>query len=116
MSDKDVVKLKLVERIQPGRQHATTALDLATGLGYKNDRVVRACIDELIKEDGYPIASVTHKPAGYFLAVTQDEVQAYARSLRSRLIQDALRRRDFLRASRNVRFPGQLPLSGLSNT
>lgn len=110
MREKDLVKQELVNRIRPGRANATTALNLAIALGYKNDRMVRACIDELIKEDGYPIASATQKPAGYFLAVTQDEVDIYARSLRGRVINDAIRRRNFLRAAKAIKFPGQMPL------
>jgi len=66
-------------------------------------------IRDLIKE-GHPIASSTSHPVGYYIAETREEVETYARSIRRRLIEDALRRRDFIRASRKILQPEQLKM------
>lgn len=67
-------------------------------LGYNNDRQVRLIIRDLIT-DGLPIASSTESPPGYFLITTYDEARQYAESMKGRLIEDAVRRRDFRRAA-----------------
>lgn len=92
-----------------GRQNAVTGAVLAHRFGYRTDRAVRLAIRELIVS-GLPVASETTSPAGFFIADTQDEVKTYAQALRDRLIEDAKRRRDFLRAAKMIRYPGQLPL------
>ncbi len=99
--------------IRGGRENAIKGSVMARILGLKNDRAVRRIILELIQQ-GYPIASDTGAPAGYFLARTPGEVHAYAQELRARLIKDALRRRDFLRASRPILQPEQLVLLEVS--
>tara|TARA_Y100000310_G_scaffold291660_1_gene319757 strand:+ start:222 stop:554 length:333 start_codon:yes stop_codon:yes gene_type:complete len=81
-----------------GRSRAITGKDLAKMLGHKDDRKIRLIIRELIGE-GTPIASSTEPPAGYFLVSTWQEVEQYAQSIKSRLISDALRRRDFRRSA-----------------
>ncbi|MFA5379845.1 MAG: hypothetical protein WC455_29065 [Dehalococcoidia bacterium] len=94
------VKARLKEIIERhrGRRLAITAKDLAVFLG-ENERHVRLMIRELIAED-VPIASATDSPAGYFIAVTYQEVEDYRLSLKSRLIEDALRMRDVRRGFR----------------
>lgn len=87
----------IIERHR-GRQSAITAKDLSAFLG-ENERHVRLMIRELIAED-VPIASATDNPAGYFIAVTWQEVEDYRLSLKSRLIEDALRMRDVRRGFR----------------
>ena len=72
------------------------------------ERKVRRIIRELIKE--YPIASSVKPPYGYFLAQNRQEVENYAQSLRDRLIEDAKRRRDFIRASHKILHPEQLQM------
>ena len=108
-----LVQRQVLGLIRSGREHAIKGGALARLLGFRNDRAIRRIILELIGE-GYPIASGTGVPAGYFLAQTPGEVEAYARELRSRLIKDALRRRDFLRASRPILQPEQLVLLEVS--
>ena len=92
-----------------GRENAMTGATLAARFGHRSDRAVRLAIRQLIDE-GLPVASETTAPAGFFIANTQEEVDTYAKALRARLIEDAKRRRDFLRAAKNIKLPGQLPL------
>jgi hypothetical protein len=80
-----------------GKDRAITGRELANLFGYRNDRQIRLIIRELIAE-GWPIASSTESPFGYFIVATRKEAEQYAVSIRSRLIEDALRRRDFRRA------------------
>tara|TARA_Y100000310_G_scaffold120945_1_gene119700 strand:- start:47 stop:388 length:342 start_codon:yes stop_codon:yes gene_type:complete len=101
------LKTELLDLIRNGKENAIKGRHLAEACGYRNDRVVRLAIGELI-QDGHPIASSTESPAGYYFATTISEVEEYARSLRARVRQDAIRRRDFLRASRSILQPGQL--------
>ena len=81
-----------------GKARAITGRELATMVGHRGDRQVRLVIRELIT-DGLPVASSTESPAGYFIVATRQEAEDYATSIRSRLIEDAIRRRDFRRAA-----------------
>lgn len=82
-----------------GRLSAITAGQLAM-ITQDSERNVRLIIRELITE-GLPVASVTERssPQGYFLVTTRQEAEEYAGSLRGRLIENAIRRRDFRRAA-----------------
>ena len=93
-----------------GRCHAITARRLVRWLtDGKGDRAIRLVIRDLITE-GYPIASSVHPPYGYYLVETPEEAEDYRVNLRARIREDALRLRDFKRASRSVRIPEQLQL------
>ena len=81
-----------------GKARAITGKDLAMIMGEPDDRPIRKEIRELIAE-GYPIASSTEKPCGYFMAETPEEVDQYLKQLKSRLVKDAYRRRDFKKAA-----------------
>ena len=116
LRERDRIELKhrILSVINKGRSKALPGVVIATACRYEpvnSDRLTRMMIRELI-EDGYPISSTTTKPAGFFLAVTRQEVKKYADGLRGRLIEDALRRRDFLRAARPILQPEQLKLEG----
>ena len=89
-----------------GRAHAITGRELAFMLEQKDDRRVRLVIRELIT-DGLPIASSTEPPYGYFIVATRQEVEQYAGSIKSRLIEDAIRRRDFRRAADQYLTPAE---------
>ena len=91
-------ELKAILLKREGRSRAITGRELATMVGHKDDRSVRQAIRELIRE-GVAIASSTEPPAGYFIVITRQEAEQYAGSIRSRLIEDAIRRRDFRRAA-----------------
>ncbi len=81
-----------------GPERAITGKELAGMFGYKNDRAIRLIIRELISE-GLPVASSTERNPGYFIITTRRQAEDYALSIKSRLINDALRRRDFRRAA-----------------
>lgn len=80
-----------------GRARAIKANELAR-IVQCDERRVRLFIRELITE-GLPVASSTEAPAGYFLVNNWQEVNQYADSIKGRLIEDAIRRRDFRRAA-----------------
>lgn len=79
-----------------GRGRAIKAEELATRLGYSDDRPVRKAIEELI-DDGLPVCSVTESPAGFFLASTRGEAERYTKSLRRRAVLIFLRRKKVIR-------------------
>ncbi len=109
---KGQIKEKLIRHLGKGRQGALTGKTLAYLFESDSDgqdRHLRMIIGELI-EEGYPIASTTESPAGFFIAQTAQEVKRYAQTLRSRLIKDAVRRRDFLRAARPILKPEQMKM------
>ena len=96
--NKDELKaeLKSILLRHEGRDRAITGRELAAMFGQRDDRQVRLAIRDLIT-DGLPVASSTE--AGYFIVANRQEAEQYACSIRSRLIQDAIRRRDFRRAA-----------------
>lgn len=87
---------RILERHE-GRHMAIPSRVLAA-ITQQHERAVRLAIRELIAE-GLPVASSTEAPAGYFLVATRAEADQYAESIKGRLIEDALRRRDFRRAA-----------------
>jgi len=84
-------------RLHRGKANAITGKELAQLLGEPNDRLIRKEIRELIAQ-GYPIASRTEKPYGYYLVESSAEAEHYLKSLKGRLVEDAYRRRDFKKA------------------
>ena len=99
-------RLKVILERHRGREKAITSRELVYSLD-SNDRSVRLAIRELIAE-GIPVASAVQPPLGYFIAQNFAEVQEYALSVRRRLVEDALRRRDFLRSARCLAGQGRL--------
>jgi hypothetical protein len=91
-------ELKQILLRHEGRDQAITGKQLAELLGYKDDRVIRETIAELIDE-GLPVAASCSGTMGYFVVNSRIEANDYAQSLKSRLIADAVRRRNFRRAS-----------------
>ena len=75
-----------------GHGQAVTARELAGTLG-SNDRAVRLAIAELIRE-GLPVLSATDNPPGYFIASSRAEWADYDAQLKSRIVEDAKRKRD----------------------
>jgi len=99
MSDRDFkAELRRILERHEGRDRAVTGMELARMLGQRDDRGIRQVIRELIAE-GLPVASTTGNPPGYFIPVSYEEARQYADSIKGRLIEDALRRRDFRRAA-----------------
>ena len=81
-----------------GRGKAIKGAEIALLLGQKDDRFIRLCIRDLIA-DGCPVASSVQKPYGYFLVENRAEADKYRQTLKNRLIEDALRLRDFKRGA-----------------
>jgi len=84
-------------QLHRGKANAITGKELARLLGYTDDRGIRAEIRGLIAR-GHPIASTNQPPYGFYMAESIDEAEHYLNSLKSRLIEDAYRRRDFKKA------------------
>jgi len=105
----DVIKTTVRAQLNSGQAKATRGQTIANRLGMKNDRLIRIAIRELIA-DGLPIASSVQKPYGYFIIETPEEAEAYMAVIKSRLVEDAYRRRDFKKAAFNIRVPEQLKL------
>lgn len=107
MNNSDLkAQLKRILRKHNGEAQAITGRELATIFNLRDDRRVRLTIRDLIT-DGLPIAANTDVPAGYFIVATRREVERYASSIKSRLIKDALRRRDFRRAADQYLTPAE---------
>ena len=92
-----------------GHARALPGQLLASRLGFKDARRIRRAIREL-SADGLPIASSVKKPHGFFIAATKQEIESYMAVIKSRLVEDAYRRRDFKRASFKILKPEQLVL------
>ena len=109
LDTKGEIKTRILSALRDGRENAITGKELATRAGspMSDDRYIRQVIRELIAE-GYPIASVTSAPAGYFMAVTRVESNNYMDQLLMRLKKDATRRRDFKLAARATLQPEQI--------
>ncbi|MCJ7829345.1 MAG: hypothetical protein MUP81_06365 [Dehalococcoidia bacterium] len=96
-------------KFHKGKDRAITAKELVRYTG-KDDRAIRIEIRELIAQ-GIPVASNLKPPYGYYIANTIQEAKEYMQQLRNRLIQDALRRRDFKRAvAKSFNGSGQLKM------
>ena len=100
------IQTQILNQLKPGKHSAVPGRVLANRLGFKNDRAVRLEIRELIRT-GHPIASSVNPPYGYYMAATTEEIEEYLRVMRTRLVEDAYRRRDFKNASRKLYEPGE---------
>ena len=102
-------KVRVRELLGIGKAKARTGKELASVLGLRDDRFVRHAIRELIA-DKVPVASSVAPPYGYFIANSLEEATVYEKNLKSRLVEDAYRLRDFKFAVRATLQPCQLPL------
>lgn len=102
-------KQYLLQHLYHGRENAITGSRIAHLLGYRDDRRIRLMIRELIAE-GVPIASSVHPPYGFYIARNRREVEDYAQGLKDRLVADGYRRKEFLRAAREILKPEQIRL------
>lgn len=103
------IKDDILHLLRRGKRNAQTGKELAKLLGFNDDRIIRQAIRELIA-NGIPIASSVQKPYGYFIAESFQEAKEYMSVLKSRLVEDAYRRRDFKQAAQSVLKPEQLIL------
>lgn len=97
---KDHVKSILEHAI--GEKYALTQHTIAHYLK-QDPRAIRLAIRELIRE-GLPIASGNY---GYFIVSSHEEARTYQERVKSMLIEDAKRIRDFKRAAGNYLAPAK---------
>jgi len=103
------LKTAILYHLKHGQHNAIKKSALAS-LCDANERVLRLTIRGLI-DDGYPICGSPHPPHGYFIAATQEEVQAELKLLRNGYGMELLRRYKALKnAGKSLLHPGQLPL------
>ncbi len=106
METNGTLKAEVRSLLHYGKKNARTGQELAKVLGFRDDRLVRHAIRKLIAE-GLAIASSVTPPLGYFIASSLDEANDYMKVLKSRLVNDAYRRRDFKLAAREILQPYQ---------
>lgn len=93
------LKERVLEILQHhmGRENAYKMGDLAEELGI-SDRLLQNIVRQLRREH-QPILASTQKPYGYYMPASWAEVIEFAGSMRSRVIEDCLTRRDVLRGA-----------------
>jgi predicted HTH transcriptional regulator len=96
LEKRNMTRILEILKLHRGHDRAITAKELTKFTGI-DDRAIRQEIRKLIAQ-GYPIASNLTRPYGYYIINTIQEAKEYMQQLRNRLIEDALRRRDFKRA------------------
>ena len=80
-------ELRLILNRHEGRGKAITSRELSLLTG-EPERKVRLVIREL-RAEHFPVLSATDFPAGYFMPLTKEEVDACLAQNKSRLIEDA---------------------------
>jgi len=106
MTDPELRKeLRIILLRHIGRERAIKAEALAEMFGYRDDRIIRKAIEELIDDD-LPVCSVTESPAGYFIAGSREEAERYTKSLRRRAVLIFLRRKKVIRNA-GLRVPAE---------
>ena len=104
------MELLEILKLHRGRCNPITGKELAEILNEPEDRYIRSRIRDLIAS-GVPIASSVTFPFGYYIVETIAEANNYMQNLRDRLIENALRRRDFKRAvAKSFNGAGQLKM------
>lgn len=99
----------IIDLLHRGRDNAVKGEVIARYFGYKNDRLIRLTIRELIK-DGVPILSSVHPPYGYYIADNATDIKEHLGVLKHRALEDLRRYRDLKRAGKNILQPHQLSL------
>ena len=105
MNNNGTLKSDVLSLLRYGKENARTGMSLAKILS-SDYRSVRLAIRELIA-DRVRIAASSR---GYFIVTSREEATEYMKVLRSRLVNDAYRRRDFKLASRVILDPHQMTL------
>ena len=94
--------LHILER-HTGRANAVTSYELCDYVGLPRTRAaqrkIQITIQELRRKDNLPILSSSQYPYGYWMPESWVEVYEFAGSMRSRVIEDCLTRRDVLRGA-----------------
>jgi len=92
-----------------GRAHATTGETMAQRLHFKNDRLIRLAIRDLIAE-GKPILSSIRPPYGYYLPDSPNDITEHLEDLRHRALEILGRYKDLKLASRDILQSHQMAL------
>lgn len=95
------LELKNILLQHEGPEKAITGRELAVMFGFKSDRIIRLAIRALIRgegdgNNGLPLVSTGQ---GYFIPTSRQQAEDYRQKEKGRLIEDALRIRDFRRAA-----------------
>jgi pyruvate-formate lyase-activating enzyme len=109
MDNGNDLKFQVFSLLRRGRYKAIPGKLLAERCGLKDDRRIRDAICLLI-QDGIPIVSSTVWPRGFYIAETKEEIKEYAKTMRSRLVEIAIHRRNLLRTAENILTPEQLKM------
>ncbi len=75
-----------------GHANPVRGRDCARAVGQKHDRLVRKAFRRMLGE-GWLVLSSTREPAGFFIAQSMEEVEAYLRTMDSRIREDLAHRR-----------------------
>jgi len=108
-STSNELKLEVRLLLRTGKEKAATGKVIALTLNYKNDRLIRQAIRELIA-DGIPIISSVNPPYGYYIANTPEEITEHLGELRHRALEILGRYKDLKLASREILQPHQMAL------
>ncbi len=92
-----------------GKANARTGEYIARVMGFKNDRVVRLALRELIA-DGVPIISLVEPPYGSYIADNPEELIEYLVKLRHRAVEILGRYKDLKIAAKKILDPHQMGL------
>ncbi len=106
---KQDLKQAVLEQLEFGKEHAVTGAALARRLGEPGTRAMRIVMRELVKE-GYLVTSSPSSPPGYYLANNAEEAREHMAFMKSYLIEEARRLRDYKLAARALLNPHQLTL------
>lgn len=104
-----LLKAQVRGLLRHGKENARKGQDIAKVLGFRNDRIIRLVIRELIASR-VPIISSVHPPYGYYIADNPEEVTEHLGELRHRALEVLGRYRDLKLASREILQPHQMAL------
>ena len=103
------LKLQVRELLRFGKDNARKGQEMAEALEFKNDRMIRLTIRELIAE-GVPIISSVHAPYGYYIADSPEDITEHLGELRHRALEVLHRYKDLKIAARSILQPTQLKM------
>lgn len=104
-SDRHIERAKEIMDGRVGKENSITSGDMREMLNIDENETTprtRAVITHLVKEEGMPIVARTGRPAGYFIAETEDEIYEYVGTLTSRINEIDDRRTSVLEAAQGA--------------
>ena len=109
MNTNGELKQEVRQLLRTGKEKARTGKTLAFLLGYRDDRMIRETIRELIA-DGLPVISSVRPPWGYYISDDPEEITEHLGELRHRALEVLGRYKDLKLASRKILQPHQMAL------